>query len=116
MAHEHGVGILSVTRIQPNNMILTKTEEAADEIISQAVLIVRTRYPAANLAIVPPKVLLLAPMDALLITHVMNNLALRVNTANLRRKIEENSAHPQFLLTEIGVGSRMMEGDEEEFK
>ncbi|MBP1758147.1 MAG: two component transcriptional regulator, winged helix family [Firmicutes bacterium] len=44
-----------------------------------------------------------------------DNRALRVNMANLRRKIEENSADPQFLLTEIGVGYRMIESDDEEF-
>ena len=35
--------------------------------------------------------------------------------ANLRRKIEENSADPQFLLTEVGVGYRMVEGDEDAY-
>ena len=35
--------------------------------------------------------------------------ALRVNVANLRRKIETNTAEPQYILTEIGVGYRMIE-------
>ena len=33
---------------------------------------------------------------------------------NLRRKIEENSADPQYILTEVGVGYRMVESDETE--
>jgi two-component system KDP operon response regulator KdpE len=41
-----------------------------------------------------------------------DNRALRVNMANLRRKIEINSADPRFILTEVGVGYRMMESDE----
>ena len=32
---------------------------------------------------------------------------LRVNIANLRRKIEENPSHPMYILTELGVGYRL---------
>ncbi len=35
--------------------------------------------------------------------------ALRVNVANLRRKIEKDTADPQYILTEMGVGYRMLE-------
>jgi two-component system KDP operon response regulator KdpE len=35
--------------------------------------------------------------------------ALRVNMANIRRKIETNPGSPQYILTEIGVGYRMVE-------
>lgn len=35
--------------------------------------------------------------------------ALRVNMANIRRKIEENPAEPKYILTEVGVGYRMAE-------
>ena len=41
-----------------------------------------------------------------------DNRALRVNMANLRRKIETNSADPNYILTEVGVGYRMMDSDE----
>lgn len=34
---------------------------------------------------------------------------LRVNMANLRRKIEENPGEPKYILTEMGVGYRMVE-------
>lgn len=34
---------------------------------------------------------------------------LRVNMANIRRKIEKNPAEPRFIRTEIGVGYRMVE-------
>lgn len=34
---------------------------------------------------------------------------LRVNMANIRRKIEANPGAPQYILTEIGVGYRMVE-------
>jgi two-component system KDP operon response regulator KdpE len=38
-----------------------------------------------------------------------DNQALRVNMANIRRKIEENPASPQYILTEVGVGYRMVD-------
>jgi len=41
-----------------------------------------------------------------------DNRALRVNIANLRRKIEGNCADPKYILTEIGVGYRMIESDD----
>jgi len=34
---------------------------------------------------------------------------LRVNVANIRRKIEKNPAEPEYILTEMGVGYRMAE-------
>lgn len=33
--------------------------------------------------------------------------ALRVNMANIRRKLEKNPAEPRYILTEVGVGYRM---------
>ncbi len=41
--------------------------------------------------------------------YVNKSKALRVNVANLRRKIERNAAEPQYIITEIGVGYRMAE-------
>lgn len=38
-----------------------------------------------------------------------NSQLLRVNMANIRRKLEQNPAEPQYILTEIGVGYRMRE-------
>ena len=38
-----------------------------------------------------------------------DNQILRVNMANIRRKIEENPAKPQYIFTEVGVGYRMSE-------
>ncbi len=37
-----------------------------------------------------------------------DNQILRVNMANIRRKIEKNPAAPQYIFTEIGVGYRML--------
>lgn len=54
-----------------------------------------------------------------LITHVWgpyadsNNRILRVNMANIRRKLEKNTADPQYIFTEIGIGYRMIENESE---
>ena len=40
-----------------------------------------------------------------------NNQILRVNMANIRRKLERNPAQPQYVFTEIGVGYRMRENE-----
>ena len=40
-----------------------------------------------------------------------DNRILRVNMANIRRKIEEDPAQPRYIFTEIGVGYRMADGD-----
>lgn len=36
---------------------------------------------------------------------------LRVNMANIRRKIEKNPARPAYIFTEVGIGYRMLEGE-----
>ena len=40
-----------------------------------------------------------------------DNQILRVNMANIRRKIEKNPGEPQYIFTEVGVGYRMIESD-----
>ncbi len=39
----------------------------------------------------------------------VDNQILRVNMANIRRKIEKNPAEPQYIITETGVGYRMVD-------
>ena len=39
------------------------------------------------------------------------NQILRVNMANIRRKIEKNPAEPEYLFTEVGVGYRLSDGE-----
>ena len=41
-----------------------------------------------------------------------DNQILRVNMANIRRKIEDNPSEPRYIITEVGVGYRMTEEDE----
>ena len=104
--------ILSVTRIQQNNMVITKTEEAAEEIIAQAVSAFRKRYPAANILIEQPRNLLLVPMDALLITQVINNLLDNAQrhsgdlTVTVTIKMLEENGYVKFSISDTGPGIR----------
>lgn len=41
-----------------------------------------------------------------------NNQILRVNMANIRRKLHENPSAPKYILTELGIGYRMLEENE----
>jgi len=43
-----------------------------------------------------------------------NNQILRVNMANIRRKIEQNPAQPKYVFTEIGIGYRMRENEHQD--
>lgn len=40
---------------------------------------------------------------------IKDNQILRVNMANIRRKLEKNPAQPRYIFTEVGVGYRMAE-------
>ena len=40
-----------------------------------------------------------------------NNRILRVNMANIRRKIEKNPGEPEYIFTELGIGYRMIEDE-----
>lgn len=41
--------------------------------------------------------------------YINENQTLRVNMANIRRKIEVNPAEPKYIITEVGVGYRMVD-------
>ena len=45
-------------------------------------------------------------------TAKQGNQILRVNMANIRRKIEPSTAEPRYIMTEMGVGYRMAEGED----
>lgn len=43
--------------------------------------------------------------------YATDNQVLRVNMANIRRRIEDNPADPRYIFTEVGVGYRMIEAE-----
>lgn len=66
--------ILSVTRINEGTMNVTKTPEAAEEIVAEAISRIRNRFPNRKITVKVPDELLMVPMDGTLIEQVLINL------------------------------------------
>lgn len=66
--------LLAVTRITGETMALKKEPEAVEEVVAQAVAVVRSRFPDRLIHVTTPEELLLVPMDATLISQVVINL------------------------------------------
>ena len=66
--------LLSVTRLEKDPARLRKTEEAAEEVVAEAVSQVRKRYPGCRIVVVEPEELIFVLMDATLIEQVLVNL------------------------------------------
>jgi len=66
--------LLSITRINPESARLSKSPEAAEEVISESVRKFRKRFSDPVVEIKLPDELLIVPMDAILIEQVLTNL------------------------------------------
>lgn len=66
--------LLSVTRINEDTANVTKTPEAAEEIVAAAISRIRKRFPEQNISVTVPEELLMVPMDGTLIEQVIINL------------------------------------------
>ena len=66
--------LLSVTRINEDTANVTKTPEAAEEIVAAAIARIRKRFPNQDIKVTVPNELLMVPMDATLIEQVIINL------------------------------------------
>ena len=66
--------LLSVTRISQNSMKIATALEPVEEVVSEAVLRFRKRFPDTQVTIQVPEEFLMIPMDAMLIEQVIINL------------------------------------------
>lgn len=66
--------LLSVTRINEGTMNVTKSPEAAEEIVAVAISHIRKRFPSRKISAKVPDDLLMIPMDGTLIEQVLINL------------------------------------------
>ena len=66
--------LLSVTRINEGTMNVTKTPEAAEEIVAEAISRIRKRFSNRKIGVKVPDTLLMVPMDGTLIEQVIINL------------------------------------------
>lgn len=66
--------LLSVTRITGGTATLKKQDEIVEEVVSEAVMRIRKRFPNSKIDVTVPDELLIVPMDATLIEQVLINL------------------------------------------
>jgi two-component system sensor histidine kinase KdpD len=66
--------LLSVTRINEGATKVTKSTEAAEEVVAEAVSRIKKRFPYRNIVVSVPDELLEVPMDGTLIAQVLINL------------------------------------------
>ncbi len=66
--------LLSVTRITGGTTTLKKQDEIVEEVVSEAVMRIRKRFPNSKIDVMVPDELLIVPMDATLIEQVLINL------------------------------------------
>ncbi|WMJ90074.1 ATP-binding protein [Anaerocolumna sp. MB42-C2] len=66
--------LLSVTRIREGNSSVNKVPEPLEEVITEAIMRTRKRFPYANIKVNIPDDFIMVPMDATLIEQVIINL------------------------------------------
>lgn len=66
--------ILSVTRISDGSLMIKKRNEAVEEVVGEAVTLVRSHFAGIRLSVSIPDELLMVPMDGTLIEQVIINL------------------------------------------
>ncbi|SHL94632.1 two-component system, OmpR family, sensor histidine kinase KdpD [Anaerosporobacter mobilis DSM 15930] len=101
--------LLSVTRIQDTNTKVKKTEEAIEEVISEAISRFKKRQPIARLEVKIPDELLVVPMDALLIEQVIINLLENAwvhsrSSYAITLSITHNEKEVAFHIRDYGIG------------
>ncbi|WP_455718075.1 sensor histidine kinase [Anaerosporobacter sp.] len=101
--------LLSITRIQDTETKVKKTEEAVEEVISEAISRFKNRQPDAILEVKIPDELLVVPMDPLLIEQVIINLLENAwvhshSTHAVTFSITHNSEEVAFHIRDYGIG------------
>ncbi len=66
--------LLTITRIRTNDMVIHKTSELLEEVVSEAVQRLRKRLPNIEIDVQIPEDLIMIPMDAMLIEQVLIDL------------------------------------------
>lgn len=102
--------LLSITRIGAGeDAQVTKTPEAAEEVIEGAVGKFRRQYPQIDVRVEPPEEFFLVPMDPLLIQQVMTNLLENaavhgVTTTRVVVSLEKRGKWARFTVCDNGRG------------
>jgi two-component system sensor histidine kinase KdpD len=103
--------LLSVTRMGDDGARITKTAEAAEEVMGEAVRKFRKRFPGTEVLVTAPEELLMVPMDAVLIEQVLTNLLENavfhgVHTTRIRLSVRAERGYARFSVQDNGAGIR----------
>lgn len=101
--------LLSVTRITGGTTTLKKQDEMIEEVVSEAVLRIRKRFPNSKINVSVPDELLIVPMDATLIEQVLINLmenSIRHSGSNLpiSLRVSKKKSGVIFTIADQGKG------------
>ena len=101
--------LLIVTKLDNERASLKKTEEAAEELVAEAVVQTKKRYPSLKVEAKVPDELLLVPMDPILIEQVLINLlenAIRHSgdTSQIRLNVTIEEQYAVFSVSDRGRG------------
>lgn len=101
--------LLSITRMGDARAQLSKSPEAAEEILGEAARKFRKRFPNIRVTVAVPDELLLVPMDAILIEQVLSNLlenaAVHGQTAScIQLNVQREEAYACFTVRDDGCG------------
>lgn len=101
--------LLSVTRINEDTANVTKTPEAAEEIVAAAISRIRKRFPEQRITVSVPEELLMVPMDGTLIEQVIINLIENAikhsrNETRIEVTMKEENEMAVFEVSDSGEG------------
>lgn len=101
--------LLSVTRIHEGTMNVTKSLEAAEEVVAEAIARIRKRFPERNIKVKVPDELLLVPMDGTLIVQVLINFLENAvkhspESTTIKVNVKKNGISAVFEVIDNGQG------------
>lgn len=101
--------LLSVTRINEESSSVNKVPEPLEEVVSEAIMRLKKRYPDALVNVKVPLEFLMVPMDATLIEQVIINLvenAIKYSGSEnpVEILVEKNEDYVLFHIYDYGIG------------
>lgn len=101
--------LLTITRIQGDNLQINTSVESVEEVVSEALMRLSKRFPQAEIHASVPEEMLFVPMDAILIEQVIINLIENALVhAESERAVElivsYSDAQVTFLVKDYGKG------------
>lgn len=102
--------ILTITKVQQNNMVIDKSEELVEEIIEGAVSTFHKRFPNAKVTVKLPENVILIPVDIMLVSQVILNILensqrhARGQKSDVEIEVKEMDKSVSFVITDTGPG------------